>query len=88
MVTKIWKISQKIGYNSDTKQGVFGIGEFNCVSEICLRATCVAMVTKIWKFWQKICYNWASIGDVVLIPGDATSRRLHCGVAKGLEIAK
>jgi len=48
------------------KQGVFGVGEFNCVIEMCLRPTPVAMVTKIWKFLQTICCNWASMGDMLL----------------------
>jgi len=33
--------------DSCTNLGVFGVGQFNCVSEICLRPTPVAMVTKI-----------------------------------------
>ena len=52
-------IKHKISYNSAcilyrryvpdycTNQGVFEDGEFNCVSEICLRPTPVAMATKI-----------------------------------------
>jgi len=33
--------------DSHTKQGVFEVGEFICVNEICLKATLVTMVTKI-----------------------------------------
>jgi len=39
--------------DSRAKQGVFGVCRFNCVSEICVTPTPVAMVTKIWKFQQK-----------------------------------
>jgi len=43
------------------KQGVFGVGKFNCASKICLTPTPVTMATKIRKFQQKIGYNLACI---------------------------
>jgi len=64
MVTKIGKFYQKIGYNQLVYEisrflrqiGIFhffGVCRFNCVSEICVTPTPVAMVTKILKFPHK-----------------------------------
>jgi len=50
--------------DSCSKQGVFGVSEFNCVKKISLRPIPVTLVTKIWKFEQKISYNSAYKGDV------------------------
>ena len=49
--------------DSRAKQGVFGVCRFNCVSEICVTPTPVAMVTKIWKFPDKNHNNSARILD-------------------------
>jgi len=43
------------------QKGVFGVRQFNCVSEICVRLTPLAMETKIWKFPHKIYHNSARI---------------------------
>ena len=58
-------------------QGVFGVGEFNYVSEICLRPTPVAMVTKFENFDSKFATTELIMEMCILIPGYATSRRLH-----------
>jgi len=38
--------------DSCTKEGVYGVGQRNCVpvSEICVTQAPVTMATKIWKF--------------------------------------
>ena len=58
----------------------FGVDEFNCVSEICLTPTPVAMVKNFENFYKKCAITGLPYkkGDMLLIPGDATSRRLHC----------
>jgi len=46
----ITHLLQEIGSRFLYQTGIFGVGEFICVSEICLKPTPVTMVTKIWKF--------------------------------------
>ena len=41
---------------------VFGVGQLNYASQICLRQTLVAMVTKICDFYHKIAYNLPCAG--------------------------
>jgi len=48
---------QRYVRDSCTKLRVYGVGQFNCVSEICRRPTLVATVTKNCKFSHKIYIN-------------------------------